>query len=71
MTFSGDFNMNLLDFEQNKKEQNFLNIMFSHSMIPIINKSKCVSASKFKTVITKSDISDHFQIVMWQTSIFT
>ena len=35
---AGDFNMNLLDFEQNKKVQNFLNITFGHSMMPVINK---------------------------------
>ena len=35
---AGYFNMNLLDFEQNKKVQNFLNIMFDHSMMPVINK---------------------------------
>ena len=33
---AGDFNMNLLHFEQNKKVQNFLNIMFRHSMMPVI-----------------------------------
>ena len=27
---AGDFNMNLLDLKQNKKVQNFLNIMFGH-----------------------------------------
>ena len=30
--------MNLLDFEQNKKVQIFLNVMFGHSMMPVINK---------------------------------
>ena len=35
---AGNFNMNLLDFEQNKKVQNLVNIMFGLSMIPIINK---------------------------------
>ena len=35
---AGDFNINLLDFKQNKKVQNFLNIMFGHSlMMPVIN----------------------------------
>ena len=34
---AGDFNMNLLDFKQNKKVQNFLNFMFGHSMITNIN----------------------------------
>ena len=30
---AGDFNMNLLDFKENKKVQNFLNIMFGHSIM--------------------------------------
>ena len=34
----GDFNMNLLNFGQNKKVQSFLNIMFGHGMMPVINK---------------------------------
>ena len=75
---AGDFNMNLLDFEQNKKVQNFLNILFSHSMMPVINKQtrvtkntataidhifiNSVTTAKFKTGIIKSDISDHFPI---------
>ena len=75
---AGDFNMNLLDFEQNKKVQNFLNIMFGHSMMPVINKPtrvtkntataidnifiNSVTTTKFKTGIIKSDISDHFPI---------
>ena len=73
-----DFNMNLLDFKQNKKVQNFLNIMFGHSMMPVINKPtrvtkntataidhifiNSVTTTKFKTGIIKSDISDHFPI---------
>ena len=72
------FNMNLLDFEQNKKVQNFFNFMFGDSMMPVINKPtrvtkniaaavdhifiNCVTTTKFKTGIIKSDISDHFQI---------
>ena len=75
---AGDFNMNLPDFEQNKKVQNFLNIMFGHSMMPVINKPTRVTkntttaidhifinsviTTKFKTGIIKSDISDHFPI---------
>ena len=75
---AGDFNMNLLDFEQNKKVQNFLNIMFGHSMMPVINKPtratkntataidhifiNSVTTTKFKTGIIKSDISDHFPV---------
>ena len=77
---AGGFNMNLLDFEQNKKVQNFPNIMFGHSMMPVINKPTratkntaiaidhiliiSVSTTKFKTWIIKSDISDHFPIFL-------
>ena len=72
---AGDFNMNLLDFEQNKKVQNFLNIMFGHSMMPVmlrVNNNTAtaidhffinsVTTTRFKTGIIKSDISDHFPI---------
>lgn len=48
-----NFHMNLLDFEQNKKVQNFANIMFSYSMIPIINKPAYVT-KKTATAIGKS-----------------
>ena len=73
---AGDFKMNLLDFEQNRKAQNFVNIIFGHSMMASINKPKyitvktgtaidrifinCVTTSKFKIEIIKSDISDYF-----------
>ena len=75
---AGNFDMNLFDFEQNKKVQNFLNIMFGHSMMSTINKLKRVTSDiataiynifinsvttiKFQTGIIKSDISDHFPI---------
>ena len=75
---AGDFNMNMLDFEQNKKVQNFLNIMFGRSMIRVISKpthltkntakaidhflTNSVTTTNFKTGIIKSVISDHFPI---------
>ena len=34
---AGDFNMDLLNFKQNKNVQNFVNVMFRHSLIPVIN----------------------------------
>ena len=34
----GDFNINVWDFENNKKVEKILNQMFSHNMIPTINK---------------------------------
>ena len=70
--------MNRLDFEQNKKIQNFVNIMFGCSMITIINKPTSVTKktatataqifinsftkAKFKTGIIKLNASDHFPI---------
>ena len=35
---AGEFNINLFDFETNKKVQSFVNLMFEFSMIPTINK---------------------------------
>ena len=37
VVMAGDFNMDMLDFKQDKKVQNFLNVMFRHSLIPVIN----------------------------------
>ena len=72
-----NFNMNLLNFKQNKKLQIFVNIMFDHSMIPIINKTirvtkKTVTAldhtftnsiTKFKRRIAKSNNSGNYLIL--------
>ena len=35
---AGDFNINVLDFEQNKKAQNFVNSMLQFGLVPTINK---------------------------------
>ena len=71
-----DFNINLLDFDTNKKVQNFVNLMFRFGMIPTINKPTLVTRQTasaidhiitnskmytgFKSGIIKTDISDHF-----------
>ena len=76
---AGDFNINLLDFETNKKVQSFVNLMFEFSMIPTINKptrvtkhtataidniiTNCIINSDFKSAIVKTDLSDHFSII--------
>ena len=78
MILAGDFNINVLDFEQNKKVQNFVNLMFQFGLVPTINKptrvtNKTISAidyiitnfiynNDFKTAIIRTDISDHFPI---------
>ena len=75
---TGDFNINLLDFEQNKKVKNHLNIMFGYSTMSVLNKLtritkntataidhifiNSVTTTKFETGIITSDISDHFPI---------
>ena len=76
---AGDFNINLLDFQTNKKVQSFVNLMFGFSMIPTINKptrvtkhtataidniiTNCIINSDFKSAIVKTDLSDHFPII--------
>ena len=72
----GDFNINVLDFNESKMVQNFVNLMFRHGLIPTINKPTRVTRNtataidhiiinsvinaEFKTGMT--DISDHFCI---------
>ena len=71
---AGGFNLNVLDHD---KIQNFLNLLYQN-MIPIINKptrvtrkivtsidhtiTNCFNDTNFKAIIFKSDISDHFPI---------
>ena len=75
---AGDFNLNLLDHDTNKKVQRFLNIVYRNGMITTINKPTRVTRkattaidhiltnsftdTPFKTAIFKSDIYDHFPI---------
>ena len=44
IVLAGDFNLNVLDFENNKKVQNFKNLVFRYGMIRIINKPIRVTA---------------------------
>ena len=39
IVLAGDFYLNVLDFEDNKKVQNFINFTFRYGMIPTINKT--------------------------------
>ena len=75
---AGDFDLNLLDHESNKKVHDFLNIIYRNGMIPTINKPTRVTRTtataiehiltnsfadrNFQTAIFKSDVSDHFPI---------
>ena len=73
---TGDFNINLLDFENNKKVQSFDVSLWN---VPVINKltrvtgytataidhmfTNSVINTEIKSAITKADISDHFPIL--------
>ena len=75
---TGDFNLNLLDYKTNAKVKSYLNMIFSHSFIPLINKPTRISKNnatvidhlltnkfineKYLTGIVKTDISDHFPV---------
>ena len=81
---AGDFNMNLLDFKQNKKMENSLNIMFDHSMMPLINKPTrvtkntasaidhvtSVTTTKFKIGIINWIFWIIFHYSLWHTTTF-
>ena len=59
--FAGDLNINVLDYESNKKVQHFLSSMFQCNIIPIINKPTRVTrntATSIDHIITKAVTSD-------------
>ena len=82
MILAGDFNTNVLDFEQNRKVQNYVNLMFQFGLVPTIDTpgrvtdktisyiqkqdhtiTSSIYSNDFKTVIIRTDISDHFPII--------
>ena len=46
----GDFNLNLLDHEDSRKVQNFLNLIYQSGMIPTINKPTQVARKTATTI---------------------
>ena len=77
---AGDFQINLLYFEQNKKVQNFINLMFQSGLVSTTNKltritkdtisaidqiiTNSIINSEFRTAILTADISDHFPMTI-------
>ena len=71
---AGNFNLNLLDHDTNKKVPNVLNLVYKNGMTPTINPTRVTRKAAtpidhirtneivFKTAIFKSDIRDHFSI---------
>ena len=59
--FASDLNINVLDYESNKKVQHFLSSMFQYNVIPTINKPTRVTrntAIAIDHIITNTVISD-------------
>ena len=81
---AGDFNLNLLDNDKNKKVQDFFNLIYQNGMITTINKPIRVTKktaiaihhiitnsfveNTFRIAIIKSDVSDHFPICVFISS---
>ena len=72
---AGDLNLNLIDYQSNAKVRNFVNLIFQHSLVPIVNKPTRVTINNATLIdynsftdqenltgILKTDISDHFPI---------
>ena len=49
ITFPGDFNMNVLDYEYNRKVKSFSNLMYQLNLIPTINKPAGVGKNSATT----------------------
>ena len=74
--FVRDLNLNIVNFDKNKKVKSFFNLIFQNCLIPVINKpthKKSTTAidhiitnsylnSIIQTGLIKIDISDHFPI---------
>ena len=74
----GDLNLNLIDYQSNAKVRNFVNLIFQHSLVPILNKPTRVTKNNATLIdyiitnsftdqenltgILKRDISDHFPL---------
>ena len=73
---TGDFNVNLYNYETDNNASNFINTLASHSLIPIITKPTRVTdnsasiidniflsnPSNFTSGVIVADISDHFPV---------
>ena len=71
---AGGYNINLLHFQQKKKIQHFVNMMFQFGLVPTTNKPTRITKDTISAIdhITNSiinnefktaDISDHFSII--------
>ena len=84
MMFTGNFNMNVLDYEHNNKVKSSFDLMYQRNLIPTINKptrvgkksalaidhiiTDYVVTCNFETVTSKTDFTYHFPIVIALTN---
>ena len=69
---ASDFNMNLFDYENCKKVQEFLNLVYDNSIIPTINKPTRVtrqSAAAVDLILTNFSINFDFKIATFKIHI--
>ena len=67
---AGDFNLNLLDHDKNKKVGDFLNLIYQNGMIPNINKPTRVTkktATAVDHIITNSFVENTFKTAIIKT----
>ena len=57
----GDFNIDLLKYQQHSNTNDFLNTMFSHSFLPVINRY-IQNNHSITNGLLFTDISDHLLI---------
>ena len=72
LRIAGDFNLNLLDHESNKKVHNFLDIIYRNGMIPTINKPTRVTRTAVTAIdhiLTNSFAHKNFKIVIFKSDI--
>ena len=68
---AGDFNINLPNFETNKKIQSFVNLMLEFSMIPTINKPTSVTKhTATDNIITNYFLTSDFKSAMVKTNLY-
>ena len=66
---AGDFNLNLLNHDKNKKVQDLLNLIYQNGIIPTINKITIATkktATSIDQIITDSFVGNTFKIATSQ-----
>ena len=67
MIFAGDFNMNVLDYEYNRKVKSFFNLMYQSNLI--LNINKATRAGTNSATAIDHIITDYVLICDFKTAI--